>query len=248
LTAPTETEDEKNFIRMANNAWEDHYMFDYGMFLRSGDNYIGNIGIHTINWENSRAEIGYWVFSDFEGNGYVSEALCFIEKILFGTGFNRIEIRCDSNNVRSSQVPQRNNYTLEGILRENAFYKNQYINTMVFSKLKDEYFKDRTPEISDISSRFYSRRPFIEELYFIHIMRKNRSLFTFINMENKAVKFDSIKKWFKEKPQNIDYRMIFRKDTKEPVGGYEIETDSSHNIGIEILTCYKNLIKELNII
>ncbi|MCK9225237.1 MAG: GNAT family N-acetyltransferase [Candidatus Muirbacterium halophilum] len=238
--------DEKNFIKMSNNAWDDFFLFDYALFLKSNNDYIGNIGIHSINWECSRAEIGYWILSDFESNGFISEALIFIEKVLFGSGFNKIEIRCDSNNQKSSSVPKRNNYKLDGVLRENAFYKNKFVNTMVFSKLKNEYFQNRKYEINYILDRFFTRIPFEEEYYFIEIIRKNKSIFTFFNMENKPQKFPSIKKWFEEKPDSIEYKLIFRKDTKEPIGGIEKDYNNPENLGFEILNCYKNVIKKVS--
>ena len=127
--------DEINFKRKASKQWDNHEMFDYGIFRNLDQSYMGNIGIHSISWCNNFAELGYWICSEYEGNGYVSEAVALLEQELFGMGFHRIEIRCSTLNERSAKIPERLGYTLEGVLLENAFVNEQYYNTKVFGKL-----------------------------------------------------------------------------------------------------------------
>jgi RimJ/RimL family protein N-acetyltransferase len=54
---------------------------------------------------------------------------------------NRIEIRCDRNNVRSAAVAERAGFTLEGILRnETTGLDGQLRDTMVFAKIRGVEF------------------------------------------------------------------------------------------------------------
>ncbi len=99
---------------------------------------MGNIGVHTIVWEHGRCEIGYWLLGDFEGRGYMSEAVLALEQACFLHGFHRVEIRCSSQNLRSARVPRRCGYTLEACLREDAWENHQWRDTLVFSKLRGE--------------------------------------------------------------------------------------------------------------
>ena len=78
---------------------------------------MGNLGVHTIAWESRCCELGYWILGDFEGRGYMSEAIIALESVLFELGFQCLEIRCDALNQRSAKLPQRLGYTLEATLR-----------------------------------------------------------------------------------------------------------------------------------
>ena len=69
--------------------------------------------VHEISWTERRCEIGFWILGEYEGQGYISEALETVENALFKIGLNRLEIRCSSSNERSARVPRRNGYSLE---------------------------------------------------------------------------------------------------------------------------------------
>jgi RimJ/RimL family protein N-acetyltransferase len=130
--------DEENYILSTHERWNSHTYFDYGIFLKESDTYIGNIGVHSIRWAHNCAELGYWILGKFEGHGYMSEAVKLIEKHLFEEGFHRVQIRCSDLNERSAGVPERCGYIYEGTAREDAIEKGKYRNTKTFSKLIHE--------------------------------------------------------------------------------------------------------------
>jgi hypothetical protein len=130
--------DTSNYIKQTEKEWEDCTEFDFGLFRASDDAYIGNFGVHTIAWQHNRCELGYWIAGEFEGQGFVTDAVKTIERALFKAGFNRIEVRCSSQNERSSKVPERCGYTLEGVLRKNYFINGVYHDTKVYSKLRTD--------------------------------------------------------------------------------------------------------------
>lgn len=131
-------EDEENYIRTTHERWDARVMFDYGIFLNESNKYLGNIGVHSIRWESNCAELGYWILGDFEGQGFMSEAVLLLEKELFEVGFHRVQIRCSDLNEKSAKVPERTGYIYEGTAREDAIEKGQYRNTKTFSKLFHE--------------------------------------------------------------------------------------------------------------
>lgn len=54
---------------------------------------------------------------------------------------NRIEIRCDSRNIRSARVAERLGFNLEGILRKETCDVDCFLrDTMVFSKVRGVEF------------------------------------------------------------------------------------------------------------
>ena len=143
-------EDETNYINMTLEAWKNHTLFDYGLFLKEEDIYIGNCGVHSISWTNDHCEIGYWILGSYEGKGYVSEAVGAIEAEMFRLGFNRIEIRCSTKNERSVKVPRANGYKLETIIRKEVGEEFEARDTLVFAKVREMPFEDAADVIMGI--------------------------------------------------------------------------------------------------
>ncbi|MBK3494551.1 GNAT family N-acetyltransferase [Viridibacillus sp. YIM B01967] len=91
------------------------------MFLKETGEFIGSSGLHRIDWAIPKFEIGYWLDVRHEGKGYMTEAVERISQFAFEElHAARIEIRCDSDNIRSRAVAERAQYELEGIFRNDS--------------------------------------------------------------------------------------------------------------------------------
>ena len=99
-------------------------------------------GLHRIDWQAGKFEIGYWVRTKFMGQGFVTESVNGITAFAFKhLRANRVEIRCDALNIRSAAVAKRCGFLLEGILRHDSVnVKGEIRSTMVFSKLSANEF------------------------------------------------------------------------------------------------------------
>lgn len=99
---------------------------------------VGSSGLHHIDWQTRKFEIGYWVRTSCQQQGYVTEAVHAITNFAIQElQANRIQIRCDLHNVRSAKVAERCGFTLEGILRnETRDVDGSLRNTMIFSKVR----------------------------------------------------------------------------------------------------------------
>jgi RimJ/RimL family protein N-acetyltransferase len=58
--------------------------------------------------------IEYWLDAAATGNGYISEALPLLERLLFTRGYNIIELQCAARNVASQRVATRADYVKFG--------------------------------------------------------------------------------------------------------------------------------------
>lgn len=88
------------------------------IFHKDTGQFIGTSGLHRINWDVPKFEVGYWIDSRFSGNGYITEAVEGITQFAFHElKAKRIEICCDSKNTKSRAIPERLGFQLEGILR-----------------------------------------------------------------------------------------------------------------------------------
>lgn len=89
------------------------------MFQKSSGRFVGSTGLHRINWDVGRFEIGYWIRTAESGQGLVTEAVHGIVRWASDhLDARRIEIRCDARNLRSRQVAARAGFHLEAVLRQ----------------------------------------------------------------------------------------------------------------------------------
>ncbi|MEO8399027.1 MAG: GNAT family protein [Ignavibacteriaceae bacterium] len=102
----------------------------------------GITGLLYINHFNRKTEIGYWLGREFNGRGIMTEACArVINNCFTKLNLNRIEIRCAVNNKRSQGIPERLNFTKEGILRKEVFLNGEFVDHILYSILKDEWNK-----------------------------------------------------------------------------------------------------------
>ncbi|MDU0200778.1 GNAT family N-acetyltransferase [Paenibacillus sp. MAH-36] len=134
---PTVEESEIN-IRRARLEFLDRTDLRLLLFLKETGQLIGSSGLHRIDWEARKFEIGYWLRTPFSHKGYMTEAVEAITNYaIHELHANRIEIRCDGRNTRSSRVAERQGYTLEGILRQEKCAQDGSLrDTMVFAKVR----------------------------------------------------------------------------------------------------------------
>lgn len=117
--------------------WEHRTELDFTLRLRADGRVVGKCGLHTIEPNIERAEIGYWLDSRCIGRGLMGEALARV--VVFGDelGFQRQEIRCDSRNIRSQNVAHRAGFELEGCLRRYAFdNQGKWSDLQIWSRLR----------------------------------------------------------------------------------------------------------------
>lgn len=105
-------------IRTAIAKWISREDLHLLCFLKGTDTFVIGSGLHRIDWNVPRFEIGYWCRSSHVGQGYVTEAVRGIARFaLDDLKANRVEIRCDDRNLRSAAVAERAGFVLEGVLR-----------------------------------------------------------------------------------------------------------------------------------
>ena len=90
----------------------------YFIYRKSDQSFIGSIGLHRIEWDVPKVEIGYWCRTSAQGRGYIVEAVnAMTEFALTQLAAKRIEIRADDANLRSWKVAERCGFLCEGLLR-----------------------------------------------------------------------------------------------------------------------------------
>ena len=129
-------QDQIAFLRRASIMWRRGEMFDYGIYAKDTGRFMGNMGVHTIAWNHDRCELGYWLSSEYQGHGYVTEAARELIGVCFSKGFKRIEIRCSPENTRSATVAARCGFKLEGHLKKDRVLHARRHDTLIYGCIK----------------------------------------------------------------------------------------------------------------
>jgi ribosomal-protein-serine acetyltransferase len=128
----------ENFVKnteIANNTKS-----EFSFVILKNDAVIGRIGLYSINYSNSLAEIGYWIDELQEGKGIVTKSCKrTLEYAFYELNLNRIEIKCAAANKRSQAVPVRLGFQLEGILRSAELLHGEFHDLYLYSLLKTEF-------------------------------------------------------------------------------------------------------------
>ncbi|MCW5661925.1 MAG: GNAT family N-acetyltransferase [Burkholderiaceae bacterium] len=99
---------------------------------------IGGTGLHRMDWNVPRFEIGYWCRPSRQGQGLVTEAVRMVVRFAFHSlQARRVELRMASTNTRSRAVAERCGFTLEGTLRQDSIgVDGQPRDTLVYARVR----------------------------------------------------------------------------------------------------------------
>ena len=114
-------EDQEQAARRGAARWLLREDLMVGLWDRETGRYLGGSGLHRMDWTVPSFEIGYWLRVSAWGQGYITEAVQVLCRFAFETlDANRVEIRCDAKNTRSSAVPKRLGFVQEALLRNDV--------------------------------------------------------------------------------------------------------------------------------
>ncbi len=101
---------------------------------------IGSCGFAYVMAWHGRAEIAYTLAQPYWGQGLMPEAVGAVIKLGFETlQLNRIEARCEIENVASERVMQKLGMQFEGVLRQHTQVMGKYRDLKLYSILKEEW-------------------------------------------------------------------------------------------------------------
>lgn len=114
--------------------------FQYAIALNESDQLIGDCAIHTLADEPQIVEIGFTLAPEFQGKGYMHEALCALIDYVFGSlNKHKMIAFTDVRNTKSIQVLERLGMRREGHLLENYKCKGFWIDEFQYAMLRSEW-------------------------------------------------------------------------------------------------------------
>ncbi len=87
---------------------------DAGYTIFDGPDVVGSMGLHRRGGPRD-LEIGYWVRAGCEGRGIITRCARAVTALAFDAPVDRVVIRCDAANVRSSAVAERLGFTFSHV-------------------------------------------------------------------------------------------------------------------------------------
>jgi [ribosomal protein S5]-alanine N-acetyltransferase len=103
------------------------------------DRLLGSIGIHGIDREEHRCELGYWLTREARGRGLMTRAIRLLSAWAFeNLPVDRLEILVQPENAPSRAVAERAGFEFEGILRSHTIIKGVRRDMCSYSLLRGE--------------------------------------------------------------------------------------------------------------
>ncbi|WP_395047278.1 GNAT family N-acetyltransferase [Flavobacterium sp.] len=105
----------------------------------SADNktFYGAGGLNSLNKEHKKAEIGFWLISDFWGNGIMKEAMPLICNYGFDNlELHRIEGFVESENKNCKNAMAKLDFQYEGTMKECEIKNGKFISLDIYAKVK----------------------------------------------------------------------------------------------------------------
>jgi len=127
----------ENFVKGAMQRNKDGQ--EYAFVIVESGKVVGRIGVYKIDGQNKIGEIGYWLAENLQGKGIITKSCQSIIDFCFSDlKLNRIEIKCGTGNLKSKTIPEKLNFTKEGVIRQGELVYDQFIDLNLYSLLKSD--------------------------------------------------------------------------------------------------------------
>lgn len=133
-----EPADTRNFLATVEKKREAGETYAYSIW--SGERLLGLCGLHDISRVNANGQVGYWLRSDAQGRGVMTQAV----ESLLALGFavlelERIELRAAEDNERSWRIAERLGFKFEGTMRRLIRIRGGFADARLYSLLREEW-------------------------------------------------------------------------------------------------------------
>lgn len=134
--------DSQSFLSNVIQKYDSKSAYHWGIIDKASNKLIGRSGFISWDIANQRTEIGFALSSKLWNKGIITEAT----KEIIQYGFekldlNRIEGRCNYDNIGSGRVMEKLGMKCEGILREQLMIKSKFVDQKMYSIIKSDFLE-----------------------------------------------------------------------------------------------------------
>jgi len=129
-------EEAVDFIRTINEGIDKAELINWAITLKEENKVIGLIGLHRLQKEHDRAEVGYILNIAFQQKGIMKEAItAVIDHGFKQMKLHTIEAIIDPRNISSEQVLIRNGFKKEAHFKENFFWNGEFLDSVHYGMI-----------------------------------------------------------------------------------------------------------------
>ncbi len=132
-------EDELEWYERIRKEKEKHRVF--AIIENGSGSLAGLIGIHNIDHKNGKAEMGYFLWKDYWGRGYATEAVELALGYCFEwLGLRKVYAHVFEPNAASAKVLEKNGFTLTGRWRKHTYVPDEgFVDVLCYDLMREEW-------------------------------------------------------------------------------------------------------------
>ena len=144
---PYTVENALNFINSSHRDFKSlkaiNFAIHYKINPGSVNRLVGIISLKNIDYDNKKANLGYWIGEDYWGNGIATESVALVINYAFSVvGLEEICAYVYSENKASIRVLEKNGMTKKGEVNEHNQMSRRYQNSIKFV-IQRRYITDK---------------------------------------------------------------------------------------------------------
>jgi RimJ/RimL family protein N-acetyltransferase len=118
---------------------EPRWEFELAIVLKAEQKLVGGVGLRIRSVTQREGDIGYVLARSYWNRGIVTEAARAMLDFGFGElNLHRIYATCDADNRGSARVMEKLGMKYEGLMRQNAFEKGRWRDTLLYALLETD--------------------------------------------------------------------------------------------------------------
>ncbi|SDJ43770.1 GNAT family N-acetyltransferase [Salimicrobium halophilum] len=134
----TKVEDTKEAIQGFRKGYAEDKSMTVVILYR--DSVVGMTSFNKLDWTNKVAYIGYWLAEDYQGKGIMTKSAKAMTDFAFSSlKMNKVDITAAVENRASRAVPERLGFTEEGVIREEEWVNDRFVDHAVYGMLQREW-------------------------------------------------------------------------------------------------------------
>jgi [ribosomal protein S5]-alanine N-acetyltransferase len=105
-------------VKQLRTEWDNRKVFDFGVWEKASNEYIGDIALKNLEHQIPKAEIGLYFTNKPDIQDLATEALHAILKFAFNTlALNKVYLRCTAFNACYGELVESCGFLKEGVIR-----------------------------------------------------------------------------------------------------------------------------------
>ncbi|MGF1700749.1 GNAT family N-acetyltransferase [Photobacterium makurazakiensis] len=126
--------DAHEWIHASQQNWLYDISYEFAIFHQESDEFLGSISLSNLSEQTNSAELGYWIKSAVQRQGFATEACHAVAHFAFTTvKLTRLEIVTHLGNLASQRTALACNAKFECTARNRVIENNEPINGLLFS-------------------------------------------------------------------------------------------------------------------